>query len=85
VAYFLGELQQRVDRMTQAWQSASHDDLRVLAHQIKGAAGGYGFPTLTQSAAELEHALIAGETEVASLNEKVEDLLALCRRAAAGA
>jgi HPt (histidine-containing phosphotransfer) domain-containing protein len=85
LVYFVGELQHCVDRLTQAWQSASHDDLRILAHQIRGAAGGYGFPTVTSSAAELEQALLSDETQVALLKEKVEDLIALCRRAASGA
>lgn len=85
LVYFLGELQQCVDRLTEAWQISSREDLRVLAHQIRGAAGGYGFPTVTKSAAELEQALMSDETQVAWLKEKVEDLIALCRRAAARA
>ena len=85
LVYFMGELQQRADRLNTAWQNANHDDLQMLAHQIRGAAGGYGFPTVTKSAAELEQALMSDETQVALLKEKVEDLIALCRRAASGA
>jgi histidine phosphotransfer protein HptB len=32
------------------------DEIRQLAHQIKGAGGGYGFPGLSQAAAALEQA-----------------------------
>jgi HPt (histidine-containing phosphotransfer) domain-containing protein len=37
-------------------RAGSIDELRRWAHQLKGAAGGYGFPELTEAAAELEQA-----------------------------
>jgi HPt (histidine-containing phosphotransfer) domain-containing protein len=39
------------------------DELRVWAHQLKGASGGYGFPGLSEAAAELEQGCKAGETD----------------------
>jgi HPt (histidine-containing phosphotransfer) domain-containing protein len=57
--------------------------LREIAHQLKGAAACYGYPSITESAAELERNLMAEEAELSALAEKVEDLLTLCRRAAA--
>ena len=44
-----------------------HHELRqleVLAHQLKGAAGGYGFPELSDYAARLEAACQGGRLEV---------------------
>jgi len=37
-------------------------ELALVAHQIKGAAGGYGFPSLTKLAADLEAPLKAGSS-----------------------
>jgi histidine phosphotransfer protein HptB len=37
-------------------RAGSFDELCRWAHQLKGAAGGYGFPELTEVAAELEQA-----------------------------
>lgn len=48
------ELQGRLER-------GDIEGLRVLAHQLKGAAGGYGFPQLTAIAAEAEAACEASE------------------------
>ena len=39
------------------------DELRVWAHQLKGASGGYGFPGLSEAAAELEQGCKARETD----------------------
>jgi len=38
------------------YQKGAVDEIRVCAHQIKGAGGGYGFPGLSAAAAELEQA-----------------------------
>ena len=85
VEFFISELQSRVGAMRDACQSGDAARLRGLAHQLKGAAGGYGFPSITQSAAELESALVdATEGETSAVAEKTEALIALCKRAAAG-
>jgi HPt (histidine-containing phosphotransfer) domain-containing protein len=39
------------------------DELRVWAHRMKGASGGYGFPGLSAAAAELEQSCKATEAE----------------------
>jgi HPt (histidine-containing phosphotransfer) domain-containing protein len=49
-------------------RSASVDQIRVLAHQIKGAGGGYGFPGLTAAAAELEQACRTSDPNRVSTN-----------------
>jgi HPt (histidine-containing phosphotransfer) domain-containing protein len=54
--------------------------LRRLAHQLKGAAGGYGFPLISEAAERLERAVDddphSGDVEVL-----LEDLAGLCIRA----
>jgi HPt (histidine-containing phosphotransfer) domain-containing protein len=42
-----------------AYESRNAVDLKRLAHQLKGAAGGFGFPILTQFAAALEAAIVS--------------------------
>jgi HPt (histidine-containing phosphotransfer) domain-containing protein len=64
-------------------QAAKDDDvptLRRLAHQLKGAAGGYGFPLITAHAKSVEDAL-AGGADPRALRKAVESLCALCDRA----
>ncbi len=83
IEYFLGELQNGVDSMTSAWQQGDTAQLAKLAHQLKGAAGGYGFPSITHSAADLESLLASQQFDATCVTEKVEALITLCRRAAA--
>jgi len=54
-----------------------------MAHQLKGAAAGYGYQSITDAARELEKALDQNEVELSLLTEQVESLVQLCRQAAA--
>lgn len=84
VDFFVTELHERVNKITDAWSSGETESLRSLAHQLKGAGGGYGFPTITESAATLEAAILSGDEEHTGLEAKVNGLLLLCKRAIAG-
>jgi HPt (histidine-containing phosphotransfer) domain-containing protein len=42
--------------LQQQFRDGSVDEMRVTAHQLKGAGGGYGFDGLSSVAAELEQA-----------------------------
>jgi HPt (histidine-containing phosphotransfer) domain-containing protein len=84
VEFFVNEMQNRVAGIEAAFSSGDERRFREIAHQLKGAAACYGYPSITDSAAELESTLMAEEAELSALGEKVEDLLSLCRRAAAG-
>lgn len=60
--------------------------MRRLAHQLKGAGAGYGFPAVSQAAGDVEAALLGlggapEESELARVYGKVQALLAICRRA----
>lgn len=83
IEYFVGEMQNRIEVINQAWQSDNRALLQRLAHQLKGAAAGYGFPQITDAASLLEACLVAEEAELSSVQERVEALLDLCRRASA--
>lgn len=60
-------------------------DLQRLAHQLKGSAGGYGFPTLGSAAGTLESTLKNSlEPSLDNLRTQVDELVSLCSRAVAG-
>jgi HPt (histidine-containing phosphotransfer) domain-containing protein len=55
-------------------------ELRRAAHQLKGAAGGYGFGPITAVAGELEQALARG-ADAAGSAAILARLVAVCARA----
>lgn len=57
---------------------------RSLAHQLKGAAGGYGFACISDAAAVLEGSLKSDAAQTVVLKQAAA-LSDLCRRARAGA
>ena len=81
IEYFVTELENRCHALEAAFRGGDVTGIRTLAHQLKGAAGGYGFPGITDVAGELEATILAGECEVSQLANKVEALVDLCRRA----
>ncbi len=83
VALFVGELPERVRTLEELLASRDWQGLRRAAHQIKGAAGSYGFPAISAVAAALESAAgqPAPEDEIRVC---FEELTTLCLRARAG-
>ncbi len=63
VVEFVGELPQRVADLECYYEAGETSQLQTLAHQLKGAGGGYGFPQITEAAASLEQALKEGVDE----------------------
>lgn len=53
--------------LPELFAAADFTSLKVRAHQIKGSAGGYGFPELSTRAAGLEQACAAGAPGEADL------------------
>src|SRR5688500_16311115 len=68
--FFLTELQDRMAVLSEAFESGDQASLRAMAHQLKDAADGFGFPNITQSAGELEAALLGEEAEISAIAEK---------------
>ena len=54
VVQFVEGLSKRMTTMEGALRQADFEALRAAAHQLKGSGGGYGYPVLTEVAAELE-------------------------------
>ncbi len=81
VLLFVDELDRRVDAIRQAYLAEDLATLQRISHQLKGAAGGYGFDPIGDSAARLEYELLHDEAELSALAERVEDLISCCRSA----
>jgi HPt (histidine-containing phosphotransfer) domain-containing protein len=60
VMEFVSEVPGRVRCLEEMLESADLTALQRLAHQLKGAGGGYGFPQITEAAAALELGLREG-------------------------
>lgn len=83
VQLFVSELPDRIASVQTAWNHGKLDELTRLAHQLKGAGSGYGYPSITQAAAELERELrgLPAPSAVAEVRDELEALLSVCRRA----
>ena len=57
-------------------REGTFEQLRVWAHQLKGAGGGYGFPGLSDAAAELELSCQSADADrITQAVDRVVDLL----------
>ena len=83
VELFVDELPDRVDQLRAHFESENWSELERYAHQIKGAAGSYGFDPLTPAAARLERA-VAAHDPCEQIDAALEELEALCQRVRAG-
>ena len=74
---FVGALPQKVTRMFELLTTRDMAELCRFAHQLKGAAGGYGFPRLSARAGDLEARLQRNATfdEVADLVAEIALLI----------
>ena len=84
IEMFVEEMPDRINALET--QARDHDwqQLTKTAHQLKGAAGSYGFNVITPSAARLESATKEGRPEEEIL-AALDELLDLCRRMRSGA
>jgi HPt (histidine-containing phosphotransfer) domain-containing protein len=73
LAAFVSSLPALGQRLEHSLRRGDVGQLRTQAHQLKGAAGGYGFPELTALAATLEAACEANEA--GRMAEALERLL----------
>ena len=78
VEKFLSKLDDRVASIRAAAAAQDQAQLKVLAHQLKGAAGGYGFPGISQVAGTLEQTPLS---DIDSLQAAITSLTELCHEA----
>lgn len=83
LAAFAEEMPRRAAALENALARQAFEEVRRIAHQLKGAASSYGFLPITQLAGQLEHAIVRNEPA-----DKIEDLAirlaAMCRQVRAG-
>jgi histidine phosphotransfer protein HptB len=65
--------------MADLFQGGQIDELGRAAHQLKGAAGGYGFPEVTTAASLLQEA--CDNRDAARVEQSLADVLDLLARA----
>ena len=78
VVQFVEGLSDRLATMEAALNTSDFNALRVAAHQLKGSGGGYGYPLLTERAAELERH--ARESQIDDCTKELEELKLVCAR-----
>jgi CheY-like chemotaxis protein/HPt (histidine-containing phosphotransfer) domain-containing protein len=64
---FVGRLADQLEAMHQTLAARQYEDLRRLAHKLKGAGGSYGYPLLTETSRALEEAAKMQDGEAAGL------------------
>lgn len=89
IGMFVDEMPERIRTLEQLAAAGDFESLKRLAHQLKGASGGYGFPTVGNAAGQLEQSLkallAAGSNQgtsdrLAAIRSEVESLVELCQR-----
>ena len=83
VAMFVEEMPGRMAALIGQLNAADWDGLQRTAHQLKGAAGSYGFDGISPSAGRVEAAVRNGEPEE-HIRAMVDELVDLCNRARGG-
>ena len=86
VQLFLSELPARVTALESAWRERRIQNVSRIAHQLKGACAGYGFPALGTAAATLESRLrsmndTGAEAALEKATADFKALIELCARA----
>jgi HPt (histidine-containing phosphotransfer) domain-containing protein len=85
---FVNELPGRIDALQAAADAASIKTLIELTHQLKGAAGGYGYGPIGAAAGRIEHRLRTvgphGSAAVSGVKQDLAELIELCRAALRG-
>ena len=84
VELFVQEMPQRSAKLAERLGASDWEGLRRLAHQLKGAAGSYGFAPISPLAARVEDNILQSRPED-EIRRAVEALVELCGRARAGA
>jgi len=80
VEEFVEGLTARMDELKAAHERMDWDELAMLAHRLKGAAGSYGYPDISQLCARMEQAFGAHQADsFATWLAELSDLLHAAR------
>lgn len=75
---FISRLPERVKAIRACMEEQDLAKLRQAVHQLKGAAGGYGYPQLTEQAGRAEDKLAVADT-LEPVKTEIDSLIALIR------
>ena len=84
VDMFVDEMPGRVATLLDQLNAGDWEGLRRTAHQLKGAAGSYGFDEISPCAGEVEDA-IREDLPEDQIRRMVDELAGICGRARGGA
>jgi len=79
IEWFAADLKHDITRVEQAFEDGDTEVLKTITHQLKGSAGSYGFPTITQQAGRLESCMREGASRE-DLEREVREFVRMCRR-----
>ncbi|MFT5050155.1 MAG: CheY-like chemotaxis protein [Chlamydiales bacterium] len=79
IELFVRDLRSDIQRINVALTEGDLESLGMLAHQLKGSAGSYGFPQLTVQADRLESCVRTG-VDPERLEQEVREFVELCKR-----
>ena len=83
VEMYVEEMPERIATIQSLLDASDWESLRRFAHQVKGAAGSYGFDPISPVAGTVEDSIRDGAPEEA-VRQAVDELLDMCARARAG-
>lgn len=83
IEMFIDGLSDRIESITTAFEDRNFTTVSGIAHQLKGAAGGYGYPSLSELAFEVEH-LAKQNADDAQIEDALALLIGQCRSAIVG-
>ncbi len=83
IEMFVDGLSERIDSILTAFDDRNFTTVSGIAHQLKGAAGGYGYPTLSELAFDVEQ-LAKQNAEDVQIEKALTLLVDQCRGAIAG-
>jgi CheY-like chemotaxis protein len=87
VTEYVESFSDSVTRIKQAFEQRCFDDLGRIAHQFKGSGGGYGFPMISDAAAQLEAVVkspnIPTESQQLFIQKSVNELISILEMARA--
>lgn len=81
---FCDSLQESCAKLKVGVENSDVEIVRRIAHQLKGAGGGYGYPLITEAGARIEDAVRGSDAIDDNVRILVAQLIHLCERARAG-
>ena len=81
VKMFVDEMPTRIDQLLSVFNAKNWGELERTAHQLRGAAGSYGFGEVTPAAGKLEQA-VKSKLPEEEIQQSLIELIDTCQRMA---